>query len=63
MGVITKFSILLVKCFQSMNYKISFRELAESQKAILSRQQPVTLELARKQVEQLKKTSSQKKRK
>lgn len=46
-----------------MNYKILFRELAEAQKAILSRQRPVTLELARKQVEQLKKTSTQKKRK
>ncbi len=46
-----------------MNYKISFQELAEAQKAVLSKQQPVSLEQARKQVETLKKSSSQKKKK
>ncbi len=43
-----------------MNYKISFQELAEAQKVVLSRQRPVSLEQARKQVEKLKKSSSQK---
>ena len=43
-----------------MNYKVSFQELAEIQKEILSKQQPTTLDKARKQVETLKRTSSQK---
>jgi len=43
-----------------MNYKVSFQELAEIQKQILLKQQPTTLEKARKQVETLKQTSSQK---
>ncbi|MBI1769220.1 MAG: hypothetical protein HY015_05220 [Bacteroidetes bacterium] len=43
-----------------MNYKLSFQELAEIQKQILLKQQPTTLDKARKQVETLKLTSSQK---
>ena len=46
-----------------MNYKMSFQELAIIQQKILSKQQPTTLEKARKQVETLKKQSSQKSRK
>lgn len=43
-----------------MNYKVSFQELGEIQKQILLKQQPTTLDKARKQVETLKGTSSQK---
>ena len=39
----------------NMNYKMSFQELAIIQQKILSKQQPTTLEKARKQVETLKK--------
>jgi len=46
-----------------MNYKISFQELASMQKKILSKQQPTTLDKARKQVELLKNRSSQKSKK
>lgn len=46
-----------------MNYKISFQELAEAQKVVLSKQRPITLDQARRQVEKLKKASSQKQRK
>ena len=43
-----------------MNYKVSFQELAIIQQRILSKQQPTTLEKAKKQVETLKNLSSQK---
>ena len=43
-----------------MNYKVSFQQLAEIQKQILSQQQPTTLEKAREQVATLKRISSQK---
>ena len=46
-----------------MNCKVSFRDLASLQQKILSKQQPTTLEKARKQVELLKNKSSQKSRK
>ncbi len=46
-----------------MNYKVSFQELAAIQQKILSRQQPTTLEKAKKQVETLKNLSSQKNKK
>jgi len=46
-----------------MNYKVSFQELAKIQQEILLKQQPTTLEKARKQVETLKRMSSQKIRK
>lgn len=46
-----------------MNYNVSFLELAKIQKEVLLKQQPTTLEKARKQVENLKKTSSQKDKK
>ena len=46
-----------------MNYKVSFEELAIIQQKILSKQQPTTLEKAKKQVEQLKNLSSQKSKK
>ncbi len=43
-----------------MNYNVSFQQLAKIQKEILSNQQPTSLEKAKKQVETLKRTSSQK---
>ena len=46
-----------------MNYKVSFQELAIIQQRILSKQQPTTLEKAKKQVETLKNHSSQKSKK
>jgi len=46
-----------------MNYKISFQELAIIQQRILSKQQPTTLEKAKKQLETLKNISSQKSKK
>ncbi len=46
-----------------MNYKISFKERAHMAKQALSKQQPVTLEQAKKQVEKLLLMSSQKNRK
>ena len=46
-----------------MNYKISFQELAKIQKEILLKQQPTSLDKARKQTETLKQSSSQKIRK
>jgi len=46
---------MLQKRHLNMNYKISFQELAEAQKAVLSKQQPVSLEQARKQVEKPRK--------
>jgi len=46
-----------------MNYKLSFQELAIMQQKILSKQQPTSLEKAKKQVELLKNLSSQKSKK
>jgi len=46
-----------------MNYKVSFQELAIIQQRILSKQQPTSLEKAKKQVETLKNLSSQKSKK
>ena len=46
-----------------MNYHVSFQELANSQMEILLKQQPTTLEKARKQVEELMKLSTQKNKK
>jgi len=46
-----------------MNYKVSFHELAIIQQRILSKQQPTTLEKAKKQLETLKNLSSQKSKK
>lgn len=46
-----------------MGSVMSFQELAKIQQEILSKQQPITLEKARKQVEMLKQMSSQKIRK
>ena len=43
-----------------MNYNISFQELAKTQKEILSRQEPTTLEKAKKQVQLLQQSSLQK---
>ncbi len=40
-----------------MNYNISFQELANMQKQILSKQLPVTLDNAKKQVEMIKQKS------
>ena len=45
-----------------MNYKLSFQELAIIQQRILSKQQPTTLEKAKKQVETLKNLSLKKAR-
>jgi len=46
-----------------MNHKLSFQELAIMQQRILSKQQPITLEKAKKQVEMLKNLSAQKNKK
>jgi hypothetical protein len=43
-----------------MSYNVSFQELAKIQKEILSKQEPTTLEKAKKQVQSLQKSSSQK---
>lgn len=43
-----------------MSYNLSFQELAKIQKEILSRQEPTTLEKAKKQVKSLQQSSLQK---
>lgn len=43
-----------------MNYKISFQEMNKLAQEVLSKQSPVTLEKAKKQVQALKNQSSQK---
>ncbi len=46
-----------------MNYKISFRERAAQVMMLLSKQQPVTLEAARKQAQWLKENTKTKHKK
>ena len=46
-----------------MNYKISCKEMAEKSKEVLSRQQHASLEEAKQQVLDLKKSSTQKSKK
>ncbi len=46
-----------------MNYNISFQERAKMGMEIISKQPPVSLEAAKKQVENLKKMSTQKNKK
>jgi hypothetical protein len=46
-----------------INYKVSFEEMAERGKKILENQKPVTLEEAKKQVEDIKKASKVKEEK
>jgi len=46
-----------------MNYNISFQEMAKQGMEIASKQPPVTLTDAKKQVEKLKKLSTQKNKK
>ena len=46
-----------------MNYNISFQEMAKKGMEIVSKQSPVSLEAAKKQVEKLKTLSTQKNKK
>ncbi len=46
-----------------MNYKISFQEMGEQGKKLLSKQPPVTLQQARAQVKMLKEQGIQKDKK
>ncbi len=46
-----------------MNYNISFQERAKLGMEIISKQQPISLQAAKKQVEKLKKLSTQKNKK
>ena len=46
-----------------MNYNISFQEMAKKGMEVISKQPPISLEDAKKQVEKLKKLSTQKNKK
>jgi hypothetical protein len=52
-----------MKINKNMNYEISFQEMNELGKKILSQQSKITLAQAKQQIETLKKQSSQKNQK
>ena len=57
------FVLLLIWKIYVMNYNISFQEMAKLGMEIVSKQPPVSLVAAKKQVEKLKKLSTQKNKK